>query len=190
MKLYLLNILQNNELEDVMNEGFAALLTKYNGVVYQTDPKEAFKYLGQFAFEKEEERNGMADEIPQIAFEFATLYDYPEETWEKYKSGEKVADPNPMPEGHKPSRFEEQIDKWLKENEFKNLKLWNETIDWYITLPNGKKAVITLEYGGKFVIGGVYREKMVACKDKRQMGEAIQRLFSEIEKASASSIVD
>ena len=54
MKLYLLNLLQNNELEDVMNDRIAKLLTKYNGVVYQTEPKEMFKYLAQFAFEKKE----------------------------------------------------------------------------------------------------------------------------------------
>ena len=47
-----------------------------------------------------------------------------------------------------------------------------------------------LEYKGRFVMGGVAKGSVVGCRQKKYVGEALQKLFSEIEKESGFAVVD
>lgn len=188
MKVYLLNILFTNDIEELMKDEMAQLFKKHNAMLYNSSPEEAQKYLCQLMFEKREDRESLADEIPQIAFEYTDM-DYPDELYRKVKNGEIKVDLNPKPKNHKPTEQELKIDAWLERNEYKNVKMYFDAIVYEIWLPNKKKAVIQLDYRAKWVVGGVKNGIMVSCNHKSQIENALAKLLEEIDKASVSIFV-
>lgn len=188
MKLYLLNVLQSNEVADLMNEEMVAVFNKHKAMVYQSSPEEAMKYLTQLMFETEEDREALADEIPQIAFEYGEI-DYPDELYQKAKNGEVEVDLSEKPKKYKETELELKIDAWLERNDFEFHKHYYEGVNYAILLPNNKKAVIMLGSKDKSIVGGVERGQMIVCKERKYIRLALNQIFKEIEEASVSEVV-
>lgn len=183
MRVYLLNILQANDVGELMNERFSTLIKENNGYVYANDTIGETRYLVQLMFEYEEERERFADDIPQIAFEYEDM-DYPEDVFAKIKSGElKCELGDTKPKNHKPTEHELKIDSWLERFELKHQKFYHDSeVDYCIALPNWKMATILLDYRGRYVVGGVRNGTMIACKDRKYICDAVARLLKEFEK--------
>lgn len=182
MKLYLLNILQSNDVEDIYK--LEPLLKKYKCNIYQSDLEGQIKYLAQLMFEKEADRDAFADEIPQIAFEFGSI-DYPDELYQRAKTGEFNQKFNARPNKFKkPNQYEIKVDSWLEKHkdQVEHVKLYSESIYYDLRFKNGKKGNIIIAYKGIFIIGGIESGNMVVCRQKSFMLAATNRLLDELEK--------
>lgn len=180
MIVYLLNILQSNELQDVMNQKIIDLCEKHEAKLYQSTPEDAIKYIAQFLFIDRDNRDKFADEIPYIAFEYEDL-DYPNDEWEEAKNGVKLE--SKKPEKHKANYGELKIESVLDKNKISYNKFYFDTIDYDIHIGGDITATIMLDYKFKFVVGGVARGEMIICKEKKYVKEALNHLLQNIVNA-------
>lgn len=181
MKLYLLNILQSNTVEEV--KSLKDILKEFEGKfnLYQSSVEDAMKYLTQLAFTDSKERDKLADKIQHIAFEYDTI-EYDEELYKKFISGEIKVNLETKPKKHSPSKYEIKLDSWLQKNEITFIKHYQEFIAYDLILKNNIQASIFLDYKGKWIQAAIEKGDMIVCPSKAYMDEALGRILKNIEK--------
>ena len=183
MKLYLLNILQTNTVDEV--KGLKSLFDEYKGKfnLYQSSIEDAQKYLVQLTFTNPEDRENLADRMPHIAFEFSSI-DYDDELYKKALNGEIKVNYYEKPEKYRPNKFELKVDSYFERKEIKFDKTYQEFVCYEFELANGKKGMINLDYKGKWLQGAVEGCNMIVTQQKKFMDTALARLIQEIEDAN------
>lgn len=185
MILYLLKVLQSNEIENVKNQTFSDLIKECDGSVYVLDNIEAAKYLCALAFKDSNNREKFADHIPHIAFEYEDI-DYPDEIMEKVENGTLFAE---KPKWHKrPNICERKIEAWSERNGIEYKKEYRRDNIYYNF--DEVEGLIIVDYKARYVMGGRAGADVRVTKEPRFVEDCLCDILEDFENLLVSKVVD